>query len=442
LAETIERKNILMPDEYSIYHDLSKILSTKPLKDLDHSDCHKAVMQYVQSKEPRDANEKKRYYDKCMRILKIGFQYFVNKGKIKKNPLKEFSVHIDQEAVIRRHLTKKSLTLSEEQLIFNELCVDNYINPMSFGMTLMLLTGMTLHEVCALKFGDVMPFSVLMSKLPEGEFEIPQDENDYVIIISRVYRRIADVFQITEMVESKSTFRIIPISRMCKKIIELRCNYLVSQNIGVKKLADMPMVCKGDNSPAGILEYCNPDTLSKFVKKFMLKSNIQQQDLYLPIQKYVSGKTKQGITNLELALNNRLLRTNFEYRAKYVCKLTDSEINYLLGRMCQDVTSKHYREFREIFNQHVLLQKLDRWIINGFQEKKNTQDDIQPTDGRNVLADDNINLRIHPQGKNDVAAVVLDLICEPGKMLNLDLSCLKGMSGSIVINDGNGDVNR
>jgi hypothetical protein len=109
--------------------------------------------------------------------------------------------------------------------------------------------------------------------------------------------------------------------------------------------------------------------------------------------------------------------------------------------MCQDVTSKHYREFREIFNQHVLLQKLDRWIINSFQEK-NTQDDIQPTDGTKVLADDNINLRIHPQGINDVAAVIIDLICEPGKMLNLDLSCLKGMSGSIVISDGNGDVNR
>lgn len=432
------KKTERIKEKTAMIESLVALLSSKGIGTLTREDCWSAIDSYVESYAqtynltPEEAVILK---DECIDIVKYMFNLSLRRGFIQKNVFKDAQKQRIETRFINAHMRKKTLTNEEEIRIFRYLAKDEnsrYQDPRSFGAMLMLLTGLTAAEVCALKFEDLHNSSHLTSIMPKGNFEIPEDDKDYVFIITKLYNKIGSKLSINDITTSPTKCRIIPISTMCQQQIKNRCEYLHEKYHEIKDIGKLPLVCESRDVPKHITTHCNPDNLRKYIKNTVLpKVNIKPECLYIPA-KNADGKGSRFI----LTLNLSLLRSNFEYRAKHICGMSDGEINYMLGRKCNDVDSKHYREFREVYNQQVLRQKLARWQI--FETGFSGKDGIYvPADGlKSINESASWSGTVLPQTNLGYTTFALNIMTSnPGAPLEIDFSCLKGCDGTLVITE-------
>lgn len=278
-------------------------------------------------------------------------------GFINRNRLKSYLPGYTQRATqrqqeIRQALVKKHLTAAEENRIlsflFEETEADRVKAPrvvlqsVWLAGLIRLFTGMAAREVCALLWRD---------------YQNIEDTDDYVLAVSKIVNDDGKLQSHAE--RSKwNRFRIIPVTRILKQILEKRKEYLHALGIGPEDLDKTPMILndeKYDELRLGrIVPFCKPKKISKVCRDLIDVAAIPSELIVLPDEK------NEMRTDIYKYLGDLFL-SNFSTKAKNVAGFTLGELNYTVGIEAPDTFSKHYCDYSNDFIQYGMIQKLERW---------------------------------------------------------------------------------
>jgi len=225
------------------------------------------------------------------------------------------------------------------------------------------------------------------------------------------------------------SYRFIPLSRYCIKLIALYYWYLRNtKHLTDNEICNYPIVCATNKQGNHILtEHCKPKNLRDSVKPYLTEIGLKQNICHIPPSKVY----ETAYQDKALDINVGLLRLNYQYKAKYVCLLTADEIDCLLGRKPKNVDSRHYRDFRELYNQRAFKIKTDRWVVNKESTTPKPNILIAGDVEQNTVSEKK-TIFVAPSSNANCSQVVLKISAKPGQSISLKLCGHFGMTGTII----------
>lgn len=417
-------------DAFDTLYELcsNPVFAEKSLNAITVDDCLSAIREYVEKQQLNSRDSV--LHDRCCDLLKKAFAFSCSSDFINKNPMEYFKRNKDIAAVIRNHMKAGALTVNEDYRLYKKYSSD-ILNPINLGVALLHQTGLSVAEVCGLKFGDVYSMDRLTGHEPRNPLGNLDPNSNYVMYISRSYRKIDNTYKLTSIINGTESYRFVPLRRSCVKLI---CDYYwnLRNTFGVTddQLVSYPIVCTSDRQKELIpQDHCRPDNLRKYAKEYLKEIGVDTRMFYLPP---IKQSDYSGERVLEHDPSVRLLHLNYQERVKHVCKLSSDEIDYILGHKPKNVDSRHYRDFRELFNQLSMKTKLDRWVIN--EETIELQPGILIAGGsESCKLSGQKSQIIAPSTSANRAHAVIKIKVEPGNIIDINLRCFLGMNGSVLI---------
>jgi hypothetical protein len=278
------------------------------------------------------------------RILSLAITQAVNQGYSKKNLLlravNDRSVQDKLFAQVRRALVKKHFT--QEEMLQAFTAIDKRIQEGKseyIGVLIRLLTGLESNIVCALKWKDL------------------QQITDYNLFKIMVTRQVTNDGTTFKGFDSLQDYRCVPCVLSLKKRLEEHLNKVKQMVPGRVRLEDIPIV----NTQAAIshgkqcyLPY-SPRELEARSREILAEIGISDRIVEVPDR---SSGTKE--TNLN-HYGGDLFRENFRHWAIQAAKLTNDEVQYLLGNKPETTLGTYYCDFLNDASQLTIFTKLQRW---------------------------------------------------------------------------------
>lgn len=291
---------------------------------------------------------------------------------IRYNPLQEIINSVQKRASERQQevrdvLTKKHFSATEEKRIFDYLtkntwnemlkiqlpkCVENSMQLLSL---IRLFTGMSLREVCALRWLDFVQI--------EGTKEYQFKVSKFIDLKGKVISHASN--------EDWNKFRCVPVARPLRILLLQRKDYLSTNGISSKNLENMPIITATEDitslKKSDKLTFCKPSNAQNFCRKALQHAGIERQELVLPDAK---GELLTDICKY----GGDIFITNIKMRLNHECGMTLGEISYMLGVKGNDTLSQHYCDYSNSLIQYAMVEKMNRWtseyesIIRDLQE--------------------------------------------------------------------------
>ena len=317
--------------------DLSERLLETPLADF-MSDKAYSLEDYTQVFDECFHKETEKTQFNLWQQLNIILNYAGRYDRFSPNPLREFMQRKTEQAKdiqdARRAMAKRSYEEKEEQLML-QYYEENWKNhPQLIGAIISFYTGMSTREILALDWSDV--------------HEIFDDYCQFW-----VHKKMITLEEIRLFPDSERySNRRVPIASALLKYLLAYKDYVKSilvaaEQFDEKLFKNMPIVFSKDGK---FEKRCSPDSLLKAKRAMEEAANIVPMDIG-------DGDRSTDINNYE----SDRFRSNFVYRMSQTCKMSQSELNYLLGKLPPTTFSKHYCDYANDFAQMLLCNKIDRW---------------------------------------------------------------------------------
>jgi hypothetical protein len=422
LRSQISRKK---NEKYDILQALCTALSHKPVDDILTSDCYDALEKVIARVSPASEDEKDKLYNTCVELLKLMLDFCLSAGFCNKNPSKYLSKEVIQKNVVIKHLRAKSFMAAEFKRLLSHFAEHSLNDPRALGGLICLLQGLTISEVCGLRFGDIMR----IVGCPEVNREALFGNGPYALKISRVYRCFDAEYRMTDLVESRYVYRQIPLGDFCLEHIRRRFEYIL-QMYNPDDIDKLPIISCFDNDMCNIRKTYRPDYLGKYIRHMLSDMEIKQADLLIP----PPAKGSEEVRVIRMDARVTRLRQHFEHCLRFTAGMDQGEVCYFLGIKPLDVDSRFYIDYMDRMIQYKMKQKLDRWkpelIRNVAREGE-----LLPHGGMTGICGTDWAARIRPDVNNEYAAFCMELTADPGQTLELDLRCLKAFNGTIIIEE-------
>ena len=415
-------------DKKDILEALCSRLSQTSIDKLTVADCMDAKDDYVAKASLNSQADKDRLDNLCTELLKRLFDYCLITGYINTNPAKVMTLKKSDAVKLKGHMIAKSFSQNPEQTIYDFFSSNCEKDTRALGGIISYTAGLNLNEVCAIRFGDIKLLSEPNNNSLSNKMPALDAGHDYSLRISRVYSSVAGEYQITDLVERKEVFRVIPLSSQCMEHIIKRYIYLQKKYGPLEDISKLPIVCEYGNGAENIKKHYRPDYLAKYIRKTLKQMGVEQADLLIP-----SGNNGETGT-LPLDVSANILRKHYWYRLKHTCGMSDGEQLYMIGRKCQDVDSRHYLDYLETYYQYVLKQKLERWKIRETIFSASESVTIPRDRVQIINCAYQWSTHVLPATDKRYATFVMDVeASEPRKPIYLDFTSLLGCNGTIYI---------
>lgn len=212
---------------------------------------------------------------------------------------------------------RKSLTVSEEISVAEQVLCDPGQNGELMGVALMFALGLRNSEACALDFGDIR--------------EIPEKPNNFCVWIYKTTKKNTNIVKASG--KTKNADRIIPLTSKMADFIEHRKIYLINQLLAEsfelelehENIDDLPIVCVGQN----FKKRSNANLLSAAGKEVLKNASLDSKVLG-----FIS-KSINDMPVLEKEPTAYLFRRNFATHL-HILGLEESEIQYIVGHEIED----------------------------------------------------------------------------------------------------------
>lgn len=300
-------------------------LISKPLDELTEDDIKRAINQIKQSGFNKKGNHQysQSRINHFIHLVDVAFNYAVSNNMCLGNPLfgselilpdsSDDAIEVDQIGL------RKSLTISEEISVTNQVLSNPMREGEYVGVAIMFALGLRNSEVCALDFGDVR--------------EIPHRPNNYCVWIYKTTAKNTNIVKASG--KTKNADRIIPLTRKMSDFIKSRKEYITSQiNDGTLQIEpefgsvdDLPIVCIGNDYKSR----SNANALSNTGKRVLEKAQLDQKVLG-----YIS-RAMDEMPVLEKEPTAYLFRRNFATHL-HILGLEEAEIQYIIGHEIEDPT--------------------------------------------------------------------------------------------------------
>jgi len=180
-------------DALVIQADLCAHLSDKGIANITTYDCLNAIEIYANTKRFKNKYpDSDKLQAKCKKILKSTFSYCASCGFIQANPMSSITEKRSLKSIINSHMKIGSLTSEQDQALYKIYSAD-ILNPKNMGAALLHLTGLTVGEICGLKFGDIYNINCLTGHEPKNPLGDLDENGDYVLFISRTYKKTGSI---------------------------------------------------------------------------------------------------------------------------------------------------------------------------------------------------------------------------------------------------------
>lgn len=282
-------------------------------------------------------------YKRLLTNISLIFDQAVFGGYFSHNPISKFAEQIktptSDVSIISRAFGKHNLGTDAEKQIFSIICNGLQKNGLLMGTALMLFTGISAEEACALQFKDITATSWI-------------GETVNVLAISKAYRKQGGKVKFDDLLPEPTSYRLIPMHHQLESL------YLQYRDITEKRLKQTTskdlenvfLVRQGERIKGG----CAPEQLETTNRKIMHEAGVKQiEAIPLPQDRPVSIPMYY----------NTLLRKNFEFHLEDGIGFSIDEINNLLGRGLTSTDSQHYRDWASEACLLNLKRKIDRWHI-------------------------------------------------------------------------------
>lgn len=345
-------------DAFFLFCGKDQSLSNLVAEGLDTTALEEALISVCLS----ESTEVKR---KHCRTLSLIFSAAIDNKYVSANPAYNLEQKYSSEAsarqkAIRDALTKKNLSLDEEEVILNSVFSET---DYSFGsrkakayeacyaallVAMRLFSGMTTRECCALTWGDI-------SK--NEKFDLTQ-------ILIYKYNTKSDGI-ITYIEDEKLTkIRTIPLVLPLAKMLEARKEYLKSYyRIEDNVLDEWPVFFDNTSlKPTSCIQpsFCDPRTAATACEEYIGFLKNESDIVILPADEYQNDDYVIDLINYQ----GDILYSNFKHKSNHTAYLWPNEINYYLGKAATDTYSMFYCDFSHELIQLGMCKKLQRWVLN------------------------------------------------------------------------------
>ncbi len=297
---------------------------------------------------------------KAIEQIDIILNYAIKQGIIKYNPLETYireysSRATERQQDVRNALVKKHFTSKEENDIFEFIIRKKNVGgsvrmqctekSLLLATAIRMFTGMSIREVAALEWDDYR-------KIPRID--------DAQLMVSKFVDQNGKIMLHSER-ENWKRFRIVPVARALKILLDARKQYLVNYGIDEEFLNKCPIVLSeerlSDMKKMKKVAHCKPWKINMISNEVIKVAHIPEDEIILPDDK------NDLVTDLN-KYHGDIFLSNFRNKANHNAYMTMGEINYMIGVDAPDTFSRHYCDFTNDFIQEGIIQKLSRWEIS------------------------------------------------------------------------------
>lgn len=246
---------------------------------------------------------------------------------------------------LRRVLVKKHLDSDKEwDLIGNSITKDSvsFENSYELSFVLRYFTGISIRELCALRFKDFKKVG-----------------NHKSVMISRVMN---DDGNETINYETKiNKLRLIPLPDFVSEVIDRRVRWIHNKGLKLDRILDMHLLMDDEKGLTSD-NFLRPNIFLKYNNNKISKLGFTQDIIIDP------DTGREIDFNM---YNGDIVQTNYRYHILNDCGFERNEINHVIGNVQQDTFSIYYCDFNSLGLQLRMIRKLNRWInrINGSENQ-------------------------------------------------------------------------
>lgn len=295
------------------------------------------------------------------RLLDTIMAEAVRQKYVRMNPLTSIMELVSKRASqsqmeVRNALTKKSFTVGEEKkllailykkkksgAVFVKRCVAESI---WLTAAIRFFTGMTVREVCALQWSDLKE----VAGSGVWQFSISKTAADDGTPTSITGRK------------DKNQIRLVPIPKRLRDLLLERKEFL-KETFPLALQEDCPIVLRKEpeislpNQCAPVP--CIPKSAAAKCAELIKELDIPENIITMPDE---SGDKQTNLSQY----NGDIFASNFKYRARHSCALTNGELNYVLGIEPPTTFDRHYCDYSNDLVQMSIAKKLNRWASSLF----------------------------------------------------------------------------
>lgn len=260
-----------------------------------------------------------------------------------------------RQAEVRQALAKRSFEAIEENKIIRYLMTRYRENSVYLAVAIRLLTGMSIKEVCGLKWDD---------------FRYDEGTKVYKLAVTKFVDNNGKLIS-HALEDNWEKYRVLPLGEAVSQMILSRKRHLVSMGIDEAVLIEYPIIMaqeRIDHIRKGYkAEYCKPPVVAGKCREAVSKAEVPEHIIILP----------ESGTEIETNINSfggDIFRTNFRDKVLNDAGFGLDELNYYLGLKKPDTFSQHYCDYTNDYVQLIMAKKLDRWM-DKYSERQNTQAD-------------------------------------------------------------------
>lgn len=322
-----------------------------------------------------------------------------------------------REQSVRNTLTKKTFTNQEFEKMWDYILqksaptVDKKSVPLIgeevLASALRLLTGMSLGEVCGLKWADFSQDKKLgLSQLfVSGRID---GEGTFVY-----YNQPKDQYRL----------RNLPLVDVLGTMLQQKKEHWLAQGIEESELQKKYIVC-GQNVSGGNKMRIN--IAREHCQAIVKAADIDSFFIWLP-------DAEEGYMTDLHEYQGDIFRKNFQYHANHTMGMRQGELQYLLGLTPSDTFSKHYCDYNNAFIQLIMAEKMKRWLRSGDSVLTNQKEEC--LQWRKVKLGRH---KVEVSAATNSQATVLEALIDLQEQMELEIAvqCKRGADVSISLYEG------
>lgn len=263
-------------------------------------------------------------------------------------------------------VSPRSLTLSQEILLFD--AIDKHIEKNCYyaGLALCFYLGLRPGECCGVKYGDMRPL--------EG---YPKTRCLYI------YEQIKDHNKTSNDLKTPNAYRVLPVPEELDYLLSKRRTAVENRLNG--SADHCYIVCAGE-SIADLQTSCNRDMFRSFAQRILNKIKVDER-LSNDMSKEISAKAI-----FESNVTTYLLRRNFATALSGVCGMDDDELKYLMGHDIGIANEKRH----DFVNPDILFHLWEKLNLRTYRTNNSRSYTIDSQSGQFVKIQKKATLNITP----------------------------------------------
>ena len=230
----------------------------------------------------------------------------------------------------------RSLTLTQEVKLINEITRNIEKNSFYAGLALVFYLGLRPGECCGVTYGDIRPL--------EGYSEA------YCLY---VYNQLTSEKKSSNDLKSANAYRILPVPAELYQLISRRETFV--NRILKGECNNCPIVCL-DNTRQGLQTQCNRRRFRVF-SQGLLRSIRVDEHVVINLTREIKGQRVS-----ESNVTTYILRRNFATALSGVCGMDDDELKYLMGH----AIGTSYEKRHDFVNPDTLFQLWDKLNLRSY----------------------------------------------------------------------------